>query len=143
MHINKDLKIWKQSGHKTIIRHFKKFSYCIRGIIIETTVDLFEVSSDSNKYYITIIFNHTPQRFEPDSGIRLCCPSWKYFYAMHLNHPIEDTNICFWSFSDHIIKLIWKDVSEVSYNNRTISSFEIVEADVKGLRPVNMSHNGY
>lgn len=43
------------------------------------------------------------------------------FYSLQLNVPVEKNNICFLSYWYHIIKLKWKVIVPVSYNNKSIS----------------------
>lgn len=53
---------------------------------------------------------------EVDSGACDSLLHENYFYALHLNIPLEPTNISFRSYSDNIIKPIGK----VAYDNKSI-----------------------
>lgn len=58
--------------------------------IIENTFDLYEIRSDSDKYYVTVILNGVPQHFEVDSGAYLYLQADNDLYALQVYVEIEE-----------------------------------------------------
>lgn len=96
-------------------------TYGVNSIESEVRIcDLFEVTADSDKFFVTVFLNNIPQRFEVDSGARFSLLAEDDFKKLNLNIPLEPSSIVFRSYSDHSIQPVGKISVTATFNGKQI-----------------------
>lgn len=83
-------------------------------------VDLFEVTSEIDKYLVNVKLNGKLQKFEVDSGAKYSLLAEDEFERLNLNLSLQETNLLFKSYSGNIIKPKGKVIVNVEYNGNSI-----------------------